>query len=216
MEVSRQIRTPEEDETKGISLRHVVETRRTQQDGLGLLPAAYNHKLFDSYDAAAVANIFLPGWRSKVLAPDHGCRTKEIKISERTVSGAPANLRALDDPKYGRRAAKIGQLQTRPFSGLQLHTDFIFSGDCGNPGLGNCSLHEFLEILESARPNLPPAGPIPAASSSRWGPGRLAAAFVVVSAPLEKGRALESPLGALRKGNTDCAEQYSYTVMLSQ
>lgn len=115
-----------------------------------------------------------------------------------------------------KQAAKIGQLQTRPFSGLQLHTDFIFSGDCGNPGLGNCSLHEFLEILESARPNLPPAGPIPAASSSRWGPGRLAAAFVVVSAPLEKGRALESPLGALRKGNTDCAEQYSYTVMLSQ
>lgn len=211
-----------------------------------------------------MANIFLPGWRSKVLAPDHGCRTKEIKISERTVSGAPANLRALNDPKYGRRvddgarifgelgswldqrlrkvppwgggrenqevakkplqnsapllkqAAKIGQLQTRPFSGLQLHTDFIFSGDCGNPGLGNCSLHEFLEILESARPNLPPAGPIPAASGSRWGPGRLAAAFVVVSAPLEKGRALESPLGALRKGNTDCAEQYSYTVMLSQ
>lgn len=45
MEVSRQIRTSEEDETKGISLRHLVETRRTQQDGLGLLPAAYNHKL---------------------------------------------------------------------------------------------------------------------------------------------------------------------------
>ncbi|KAL5092050.1 hypothetical protein Trisim1_002436 [Trichoderma cf. simile WF8] len=103
MEVSRQIRTSEEDETKGISLRHLVETRRTQQDGLGLLPAAHNHKL---YDAAAVANIFLPGWRSKVLAPDHGCRTKEIKISERTVSGAPANLRALDDPKYGRRVGR--------------------------------------------------------------------------------------------------------------
>ncbi|KAK0765982.1 hypothetical protein N5P37_001923 [Trichoderma harzianum] len=134
MEVSRQIRTSEEDETKGISLRHLVETRRTQQDGLGLLPAAYNHKL---YDAAAVANIFLPGWRSKVLAPDHGCRTKEIKISERTVSGAPANLRALNDPKYGRRwrlrEPRAGELQLARIPGDSGVGQAQFTAGWANP-----------------------------------------------------------------------------------
>lgn len=155
-------------------------------------------------------------WRQIMAA-----EPRKLKSRRLTVSGAPANLRALkrpqiwpsgwtiDDgarifgelgswlaqrlrkvPPWGegerirrslkkplqnsapllKQAAKIGQLQTRPFSGLQLHTDFIFSGDCGNPGLGNCSLHQFLEILESARPNLPLAGPIPSRKQLALGP----------------------------------------------
>ncbi|KAL7941721.1 hypothetical protein V8C42DRAFT_175947 [Trichoderma barbatum] len=53
-----------------------------------------------------------------------------------------------------KQAAKIGQAANKDHSPAQLHTDFICSGDCGNPGLGNCSLHEFLEILESKGPSL--------------------------------------------------------------
>ncbi|KAL6828578.1 hypothetical protein V8C40DRAFT_241477 [Trichoderma camerunense] len=37
--------TPDKDVGRGRDQRHLVETRRRQRDGLGLLPVAYNHKL---------------------------------------------------------------------------------------------------------------------------------------------------------------------------